>query len=244
MWCVLRSLLYFIRVTDPLLASNTLLIEKLQIVTIHLPSSHSFLKGVIEFSFFSDKNWILPWKIHCSWNASYWTQFRGNWVKYNDLWEAIWVYNQIASWASQACQSMKFSWSSHAFWICTVVHCDKLALKEELFSQFWSREDTPKQLFIVPVVLIEVESLTTVLATTTKWNPFTHYPWTQCIFTVSFFHFNPFKMREKGKMRRSITLDDFSNRNNLSLARQVSSSDDISDFHACVCFPLSCCNMF
>lgn len=156
MWCILRSLLYFIQVTDPLLASNTLLIEKLQIVTIHLPSSHSFLKGIIKLAFFSDKNWILSCKIHFSWNASYWTQFRGNWVKYNDLWEVIQVNNQIAPWAPQVCQSMKFSWSIHAFWICTFVHCDKPLLKEELISHFWSREDTPKQLFIAPVLLMEV----------------------------------------------------------------------------------------
>ena len=118
---------------------------------------NSFLKGIITFSFFSDKNWILPCKIRFSWNASYRTRFRGNWVKYYyDLWEAIQVYNQLAPWAPQAWQSMKFSWNLRAFWICIVVHCDKLLLKEELFSEFWSGEDTPKQLFTAPVVLIEV----------------------------------------------------------------------------------------
>lgn len=31
-----------------------------------------FLKGIIKFSFFSDKNCIVPWKICYGWNASYW----------------------------------------------------------------------------------------------------------------------------------------------------------------------------
>lgn len=89
MWCALRTLLYFIQVTDPLLASNTLLIKKLQTVMIHLPRSLFlfFLRELIVFACFQVKIEFYSWKIHCSWNASYWIQFRGNWVKYNDLWK-------------------------------------------------------------------------------------------------------------------------------------------------------------
>lgn len=46
-----------------------------------------FLRKLIIFASFQIKIEFYSWKIHCSWNASYWIQFRGNWVKYNDLWK-------------------------------------------------------------------------------------------------------------------------------------------------------------
>lgn len=154
----LRSLLYFIQVTDPVLASKTLLIKKLQTVMIHLARSLFFLKReFITFPSFQMKIEFYTWRTHFSWNASYWIQFRCNWVKYNYLWEVFQLYNQIDPWGPQVYQSMKFSWSIRTFQIQTTVHYDKL-LKEELFSQLWNREGITNQLFITLAVLTEVQS--------------------------------------------------------------------------------------